>query len=74
MRRLSVILPCRTPTHPPGRTLTVHQIARVLDFPALAMECERAAKQAAEQMRLRAEEDVQNVRLEKAKDLDRDVR
>ena len=37
------------------------------------MECERAAKQVAEQMKLHAEEDVQKVRLEKAEDLDRDT-
>ncbi|KAF8249854.1 hypothetical protein K440DRAFT_188928 [Wilcoxina mikolae CBS 423.85] len=41
-------------------------IAKVADFPALAVECERACKQVADQMKLHAEEEAQKLRAEKA--------
>jgi hypothetical protein len=48
------------------------QIAKVADFPALAVECERACKQVADQMKFQAEKDTQKLRTEKADQAEED--
>jgi len=47
-------------------------IAKVADFPALAVECERACKQVADQMKFQAEKDTQKLRTEKADQAEED--
>ncbi|KAF8544912.1 mitochondrial K+-H+ exchange-related-domain-containing protein [Trichophaea hybrida] len=49
-------------------------IAKVAGFPALAVECERAYKQVAGQMKLHAEEEAQRLRAEKADQTEHDTK